>query len=219
MTDLESSFTQLLGRQASDREKQDLYRARDALNLKDNDAVWLLLMALGHYETLYAKVPAMMAKAAGDVTAAVQKAAEAQVKATVARVHADLGAAVAQTAAEIAGRRTTAQKLQWAAVCIGTALVALLVVGWFGFRKGVEMGYARGWAKADDTGRIAASAASWANTPEGRLAYGLMQAGSIRELAECSGRGWSAKDGMCWPQMEKGKIHGWRLAIGAPKGR
>lgn len=99
MTDLESSFTQLLGRQASDREKQDLYRARDALNLKDNDAVWLLLMALGHYETLYAKVPAMMAKAAGDVTAAVQKAAEAQVKATVARVHADLGAAVAQTAA------------------------------------------------------------------------------------------------------------------------
>ena len=88
MTDLESSFTRLLGRQASYREKQDLYRARDALNLKDNDAVWLLLMALGHYETLYAKIPAMVATAAGSVPAAAQKAAEAQAKRPVPRRHA-----------------------------------------------------------------------------------------------------------------------------------
>jgi hypothetical protein len=62
--DLDDSFTALLGRQPTDREKQALYRTRDALKLKTTDAVWLLLMALQHYETLYEQVPAKIATAA-----------------------------------------------------------------------------------------------------------------------------------------------------------
>ncbi|HWA09878.1 MAG TPA: hypothetical protein VG838_10550 [Opitutaceae bacterium] len=68
----------MLGRQPSDREKQALYRARDALKLKSTDAVWLLLMALQHYETLYEQVPAQIATAAREVTKAVRAAAEAE---------------------------------------------------------------------------------------------------------------------------------------------
>jgi len=52
MGDLDDSFTQLLGHQPTDTEKQNLYRARDTLNLKPTDAVWRLLMVLEHYETL-----------------------------------------------------------------------------------------------------------------------------------------------------------------------
>ena len=44
MGELDDSFTALLGRQPTDRDKQALYRARDALKLKPTDAVWLLLM-------------------------------------------------------------------------------------------------------------------------------------------------------------------------------
>jgi hypothetical protein len=50
--DLDDSFAQLLGHQPSDKERQDLYRVRDALKLKSTDAVWTLLMVLQHYQTL-----------------------------------------------------------------------------------------------------------------------------------------------------------------------
>ena len=36
---LDDSFAKLLGRQPSDAERQQLYRVRDALELKNNDAV------------------------------------------------------------------------------------------------------------------------------------------------------------------------------------
>lgn len=59
----------------------------------------------------------------------------------------------------------------------------------------------------------AAAAASWANTPEGQLAYGLAQAGSVRELATCSGHGWVIERGSCFPrQLLKGQMFGWKLA-------
>ena len=57
MGDLDDSFAQLLGRQPSDKEKQDLYRVRDALKIKATDAVWLLLMALQYYQRLYEQFP------------------------------------------------------------------------------------------------------------------------------------------------------------------
>ena len=54
---------------------QNLYRVRDALNLKTTDAVWLLLMVLQHYETLYEQIPARIAHATHAVTKAVRAAA------------------------------------------------------------------------------------------------------------------------------------------------
>ncbi|MGI4827142.1 MAG: hypothetical protein ACRYFU_02980 [Janthinobacterium lividum] len=63
MSDLQSSFTKLLGRQPSDAEVQKLYRVRDALELKNNDALWLVLMALGHYEAAYERMPRAIADA------------------------------------------------------------------------------------------------------------------------------------------------------------
>jgi hypothetical protein len=66
----EDAFTKLLGRQPSDKEKQDLLRTRDALDLKNNDAPWQLVMALGHYETLYSRFPALIKQAAAGLARA-----------------------------------------------------------------------------------------------------------------------------------------------------
>ena len=55
MNDLETSFDRLLGRQPSDAEIQELYRVRDALGLRNNDSLWLVLLALQHYKTQSAK--------------------------------------------------------------------------------------------------------------------------------------------------------------------
>jgi hypothetical protein len=41
MSELDDSFAKLLGRQPSDAERQQLYTVRDALGLKNNDALWL----------------------------------------------------------------------------------------------------------------------------------------------------------------------------------
>jgi hypothetical protein len=79
--ELDDSFTQLLRLQPNDKEKQDLYRVRGILKLKTTDAVWLLLMALQHYETLYERIPARIAGAAHEVTKAVRATAEADAEA------------------------------------------------------------------------------------------------------------------------------------------
>lgn len=61
MDDIESSFKALLGRQPSDKEVERLYRVKNALNIRDNDAMWMILMALESYDTLYSKYPALIA--------------------------------------------------------------------------------------------------------------------------------------------------------------
>ena len=69
---VEEAFAALSDRQPNDKERQRLMRERDALHLKDNDALWRLLVVLGHYETLYAEIPTRIAQVASDVTDSVR---------------------------------------------------------------------------------------------------------------------------------------------------
>lgn len=62
MNALEDSFTKLLGKQPSDAEKQTLYRIRDALNLHNNAALWLILIALQYHQSQYEKFPERIEK-------------------------------------------------------------------------------------------------------------------------------------------------------------
>lgn len=73
MDDIESSFKALLGRQPSDKEVERLYRVKNALNIRDNDAMWMILMALESYDTLYSKYPALIA---GQVDVVIEKQRE-----------------------------------------------------------------------------------------------------------------------------------------------
>jgi hypothetical protein len=43
---LEETFAKIVGRHASDEERQRLYRLRDAPGLHDNDAFWSIVRAL-----------------------------------------------------------------------------------------------------------------------------------------------------------------------------
>ncbi len=212
---LEEAFTRLLGKQPTDREKQDLYRTRDALNLKNNDAMWLLLMALGHYETVYGRFPALISKAATDVLEKAKAAADSEFKAAAARAEGDLAQTVAKTALDIAGRAASTKRWQWISGCVAGSAVMFLLVGWWSYRTGMMTGDASGQVRGYAAARREEAAASWANTPDGQLAYRLAQVGSIRELATCSGRGWFLKDGICFSQAEKGKTHGWRISAGS----
>jgi hypothetical protein len=218
VSDLDESFAQLLGRQPTDKDKQDLYRVRDALKLKNNDAVWLLLMALQHYEMLYSKFPTLITEAARDATKTVRDTAMAQAQAAMEETKKSLAESVRQAAVASARQAAGAQLWKWVSICAGVVCLALLATGWWGWRRGREAGNANGWAFAQQQCQNAAAAASWANTPEGMLAYGLAKVGSIRELATCTGRGWEVKDGVCYVRPDRGKTYGWRVSSG-PSGR
>jgi hypothetical protein len=82
---VEDAFAAYFDRQPNDKERQRLMRGRAAAGIKDNDALWTLLMVLEHYETLYERFPALIAKAAADVTDNARAAAEGELKAAAAR--------------------------------------------------------------------------------------------------------------------------------------
>src|SRR4029079_15127518 len=93
--------------------------------------------------------------------------------------------------------------------------LALIIVGWWQFRRGDATGAARGENQAKKECERATEAAAWVSSPEGRLAYELARVGSLHDLATCSGRGIAARDGWCIVQPERGKLFRWRLPGGA----
>ena len=212
MNELDDSFAVLLGRQPSDRERQNLYRVRDALKLKNNDAVWLLLMTLEHYDTLYRRYPALMVAAAKEITTDVRETAAAQARAAAADTTKALAHAVATAATASAKKAAGAQMLKWATGCFLAAMGCISTIGWWANGKGQREGYAIGYEAARERYENAVAVDSWANSHEGQLAYELAKAGSLRELATCSGHGWVEREGVCYPGS---KAHGWRLPAGA----
>jgi hypothetical protein len=211
MSAADEAFATLKNRQPTDQERQHLMRERDALDVRDNDALWRLLVVLGHYETLYAEIPTRIAKVASDVTDNVKAAAEAELKAAAARTRAELAKSVAQTALEIANRRASVNRLQWIASCAFVLGVFFLTIGTASYRSGLNQGIASGYDRGLSVTRDEKAAAAWANTPEGQIALDLAKAGSLRELAACSGKGWRRKGPACFPRCEKGSVDGWSI--------
>lgn len=209
MSDLQSSFTKLLGRQPSDAEVQKLYRVRDALELKNNDALWLVLMALGHYEAAYERIPQAIAEAAKQSLANVKITADATMKASAQSFKADMARAVAATAQEVAQNTSRKQMWQWASGAVAAAFLSLGLLGWGAFAKGVEAGRAEGYDQAKDE----KSAAAWANTPQGQSAYRLAKGGDLDMLANCSADSWKIKKDVCFPYADSNnKIRGWSVS-------
>jgi hypothetical protein len=210
--DLDESFAKLLGRQPSDAERQKLYVVRDALGLKNNDALWLVLMALQHYQTQYETIPAAISQAASDTLKDLKSAADASMQASAEAAKADLAEAVANAAQKVAVNTSRKQMWKWAAGCIAVAFFSFGLFGAFVYSKtytaGVNSGYGLGYNEAKDE----KAAAAWANTPQGRLAYRFAQTGSLDSLVKCDRPGWTEKKGVCFPyQASDGNIYGWNI--------
>jgi hypothetical protein len=207
----DEAFATLKNRQPTDKERQNLMRERDALGVKDNDALWRLLVVLGHYETLYAEIPTRIAKVASDVTANVKAAAEAELKAAAARTRAELAKSVAETALEIANRRASVNHLQWITSCAFVLGVMFLSIGTWSYLAGTKRGDASGYDRALSVTRDEKAAAAWANTPEGQLGYGLAKVGSLREVATCSGKIFVRKGDTCIVRIGRDAAVGWKV--------
>jgi hypothetical protein len=206
--DLDESFAKLLARQPTDTERQRLYQVRDALRIKDNDALWLILMALEHHRTLYETIPNAIGETAKTVLVDVRNAADVEIRASAETTKADLARAVATAASEVARNTSRKQLWQWAVAALAMALFTVTAVGVLAFSRGRTAGYQQGLTETRDE----KAAAAWANTTEGQLAYRLAKTSSLRDLATCRGSGWQAENGVCFVRVAAdGNIHGWRL--------
>ena len=213
MNELDTSFAELLGRQPTDAERQDLYRVRDALGLKNNDAIWLVIMALQHYQTLYEKIPASIAEAAKEMNTEVKAAATKEANAAMKKAEAQLMTAVASSANKVARQVAGKVKIQWIVVCVAVVTTCLGATGWYAFQAGEKYGWGQGYQKME----VEEAVAQWALTPEGQEAYELAQAGAdMKVLARCTRKGWYKKSfengTACIPGTDKdGTIRGWRI--------
>lgn len=126
MSDLDDSFAKLLGRQPTDEDRQELIRVRDALGLKSNDALWLILMALQHYQSLYADIPASIKDAAQKAAGSAASQAQAEVSKAVAALVPTVESAVGQAATAAVNR--TLNRIQLGRSLI-SAWLAMVVLG------------------------------------------------------------------------------------------
>jgi hypothetical protein len=218
VSDLADNFAQLIRRQPTDKDKQDLYHVRDALKIKTTDTVWILLMALQYYQSLYEEFPARIAAAANEVTKGVRAAAEADAKAANAATRRALMDAVHEAAVKTATYGAGAQLAKWVSIAVGCTVVALVAVGSLASSHGYERGRAVGTNVATRACEALTDVTSWAKTPEGQLAYALAKAGSLGDVGRCSGRGMALRDGWCTVPSERGKtLARWPLPPALPR--
>ncbi len=174
MTAPEEAFAKLLGRQPSEAERARLYRARDALGIRENDAFWSIIMLLEHYDALYAGYPARMSQAAEQAIAHARGAFEA--------------AAIAETAA---ARRMLAEEVRRVAAnsggglgrlvgVAGAALAGVVVFGGVCLTAGAALGAGRGGLLVGPGGgegwRVLATVL---RAPAGWMAFALLVPGLV----------------------------------------
>lgn len=100
--DLDDTFGKILGRQPSELERQRLYRVRDTLGLRDNDAFWYIVLILEHYDALYRDYPQQIADHARRTLESAREAFAAAAATESAKAQNLLSQKVAETSVSIA---------------------------------------------------------------------------------------------------------------------
>jgi len=217
VADHEDAFKQFLDRQPTDGDRQRLYRARDALNIKPTDAVWRLLMVLEHYQTMYEKIPHQIAEAARNATETIRVTAEAQAKAAREETKKGLMKAVTEAVQATAKQFARAEHFKWVSAAVSIVAITVLAVGWGENRRGQAQGLAAGESRAKAECAYATKLSTWALTPNGVRSYELEKLGSLHDLVSCAGRGLDRKGDWCVAQPERGKAYRWRVASDADR--
>ena len=122
-----SSFERMLGRAATERERDQLRRVQAELDLRENDALWLVIFALQYYEGLYRQFPKAIAAEAQRVLSETRATAEATIRAGAESAKADLAKAIATTARDVARDVARRQMIEWLVIgmLVGAGLLGV----------------------------------------------------------------------------------------------
>ena len=146
-------FAVLLGRAPTDAEKLELVRVKEALDLDNNDALWLLIMGLDHlrgrFEASIAGQRRQFEASIDRRLAAVEAATDALVESAKAQFLRDFPAALKQAARRVAIKALGFNgPVVWSGPVAGVALVVaslgVVGAGWLAYALGERAGYERG---------------------------------------------------------------------------
>ncbi len=171
---VEDMFAKLVGRQASEAERTRLYRLRDALGLRDNDAFWGIVMALEHYDAFFRQYPAELAEQTGRCIENARAAFAVAAEREAARVERLLSERVAQTSVEIA--RKLAEE-PWRPHRITALLAAMVAFGALCVHAGYSLALADKpfWvARSEGTSGLSRSLAIVLSLPAGWMMFALL---------------------------------------------
>lgn len=134
--DERSAFEKLLGRAPSDLEMARLVRVRDHLGIRENDALWVVLITLESYDAEFRRYPTLLAAETEKVIDRLRSQAAEVLKAEAKRAHSTLADAVASTSLQVANEKV--RVAFW--LTMGWALVASCVLAGLCMAAGFVMG-------------------------------------------------------------------------------
>lgn len=173
-----------------------------SLGFQPNDPMMPILIALDTYHGAFNALPAKAQASANECAAAAAQQSKQAIDRAIALAIQDfspqVGAAINRVADEVAGR----DKVKLIAAAVSISVLVLGLFGWLTHSTGYASGYDGGKVEAYAQAGKEADRAAWGNTAQGRLAFELAEAGSIENLARCTGEGWKLdrKKGNCVPQ-------------------
>lgn len=185
---LKSSFAELLGRQPTEAEEKRLYQVKNALGIHNNDAIWLILMALESYNTLYEQYPARITRDIERMVSKQQTVLKSMAITETKRAHAEISSAVIEASKTIAASQTQATLM----LSLGWSIFAFTLFG----ALCVFVGYVLGSGKVPYWATSSEEHASLLSLIVGTLARtpaGWIVAGGAA-LAAC---------GALWPQRDQ----------------
>ena len=191
----------------SETERERVRNYADKFGIEPTDAVWALMIVLGHYSDLYEAVPEKINVTVQGILERIRSAAAAEAEASRVRLQASLTDAVVGAAESVAARKGLRELLKWSAIATAAGVFMLAGVFVLGYWLGFDHGRARGF-NAGVEGHLVAS---WALSVDGFRAYELWKAGDLEHLTACDRPGWKLESGGCYPNADEGKLYGWRV--------
>jgi hypothetical protein len=167
-------FGRLFGEQPTAEQKLTLLQLQKELGLRDDDALWTILVVLGHYERLYERIPCKIQQASSFAIEQANRGLQNNAESFRRRLEREMADAVVAQFKEVTADRTKADR-RWATAAASTMSFILIIL--------VGMG-SYWWGRS--TGEQSASAAQlWAQLPNGRYAQQLDEVGVIADLRLC----------------------------------
>jgi ElaB/YqjD/DUF883 family membrane-anchored ribosome-binding protein len=191
----------------SEDERERVRSYADRFGIEPTDAVWALMIVLGHYSDLYEAVPEKINVTVQGILEKIRSAAAAEAESSRVRLQASLTDAVVGAAESVAARKGLRELLKWSAIATAAGVFMLAGVFVLGYWLGFDHGRARGF-NAGVEGHLVAS---WALSVDGFRAYELWKAGDLEHLTACDRPGWKLESGVCYPKTDEGKLYGWRV--------
>ena len=200
---LKEIFRRLTGREPTDGDIQHLWNVKDALQIRDNDALWEMIIAFQHYLVKCQEIPPQIEQAAKAVMADTRTTAEMVAKEAFATARADLASAVATTAQQVASDVAGTKRSRWVmmatmAIVLGAAVVA---GGWL-------YAYVKGRDDMEATLRAQQPALTWLASRAGQRARELSDQGIIEWVDSFDGykaRQFSREGLIVWLESDAGK--------------